>query len=141
MIRTKFHGQFAAGLLAGVTMVATAQAHDPATPERGAELFKPGVTETAGDPRSSAGRPPLYTGLGDLTVPVTTDNAEAQAYFDQGMVLAWAFNHAEARRAFQEAQRLDPSCAMCFWGEALVLGPNINSGMHKDAITPAYEAI
>ncbi|HMA15312.1 MAG: tetratricopeptide repeat protein [Bacteroidota bacterium] len=140
MIGRKIHGQFAAGLLAGVTMIATAQAHDPATPERGAELFK-GATETTGGADSSAGRPPLYKGLGDLTMPITTGDATAQAYFDQGMILAWAFNHAEARRSFQAAQQLDPTCAMCFWGEALVLGPNINYGMTDDAIAPAVAAI
>ena len=42
------------------------------------------------------------------------------------MVLAFAFNHAESIRSFKAAQKLDPSCAMCFWGEALALGPNIN---------------
>ena len=53
----------------------------------------------------------------------------AQRYFDQGLRLTYAFNHAEALRAFREAQRLDPDCAMCYWGEAFVLGPNINAPM------------
>jgi tetratricopeptide (TPR) repeat protein len=87
------------------------------------------------------GRPPLLDDLGTLTYPVTTKSAEAQAYFDQGMRLSYAFNHAEARRAFQEAQRLDPTCAMCFWGEALVLGPNINMPMDPSANAPALVAL
>jgi len=88
-----------------------------------------------------AGRPPLFDDLGALTYPITTTSAEAQDYFDQGLRLSFAFNHAEARRAFQEAQRLDPTCAMCFWGEALVLGPNINAPMEASANAPALAAI
>jgi tetratricopeptide (TPR) repeat protein len=88
-----------------------------------------------------AGRPPLFDDLGALTYPVTTTSAEAQNYFDQGLRLSYAFNHAEARRAFQEAQRLDPTCAMCFWGEALVLGPNINAPMEASANEPALAAL
>lgn len=69
---------------------------------------------------------PIFDGMGDFHRKVSTDNAEAQAYFDQGMVLAFGFNHAEAIRSFKAAQALDPECAMCFWGEALATGPNIN---------------
>lgn len=90
---------------------------------------------------SAAGVPPLFTDLGDLHVPITTRSAEAQAYFDQGMRLAFAFNHAEARRAFVAAQGFDPDCAMCFWGEALVLGPNINAPMFPEAVAPAHAAV
>jgi tetratricopeptide (TPR) repeat protein len=84
--------------------------------------------------------PPLWTGLGSITYKVTTANESAQAYFDQGLRLAYAFNHGEAQRAFRKAQKLDPDCAMCFWGEALVLGPNINLPMQEDAAAPAYAA-
>ncbi|MAL99661.1 MAG: hypothetical protein CL583_14555 [Alteromonadaceae bacterium] len=108
------------------------------------ELFKPGVGfagERAEPTASETGEVPLYAGLGDWTYPVTTQSERAQAYFDQGFKLAWAFNHAEAARAFRAAQRVDPACAMCFWGEAFVLGPNINDGMHAAAVTPAFEAI
>jgi len=69
---------------------------------------------------------PLFDGLGAYHRRITTANANAQRYFDQGMVLAFGFNHAEAIRSFRAAQRLDPQCAMCFWGEALATGPNIN---------------
>jgi len=69
---------------------------------------------------------PLLGGLGDFNHPITTVDAWAQRYFNQGMIMASGFNHAEAVRAFKAAQRLDPGCAMCFWGEALATGPNIN---------------
>jgi tetratricopeptide (TPR) repeat protein len=84
--------------------------------------------------------PPLWAGLGSITYKITTRNERAQAYFDQGLRLAYAFNHAEAQRAFRMAQKLDPDCAMCFWGESLVLGPNINLPMPEDAVAPAYAA-
>ena len=69
---------------------------------------------------------PLFEGMGQYEMPITTQDSDAQRYFNQGMVLAFAFNHAESIRSFRAAQRLDPTCAMCFWGEALATGPNIN---------------
>ena len=86
-------------------------------------------------------RPRLYGNLGSLRFPVTTTSPRAQAFVEQGMKLAFGFNHAEAQRAFREAQRLDPACAMCFWGEALVLGPNINAPMAPEAQAPALAAL
>jgi tetratricopeptide (TPR) repeat protein len=91
-------------------------------------------------PAFADSEPPLWEGLGPLTYKIATANAEAQAYFDQGLRLAYAFNHDEAQRAFRKAQKVDPNCAMCFWGEALVLGPNINLPMQDDAIAPALAA-
>jgi tetratricopeptide (TPR) repeat protein len=85
--------------------------------------------------------PPIWAGLGSVTYKITTANERAQAYFDQGLRLAYAFNHGEAQRAFRVAQKLDPDCAMCFWGEALVLGPNINLPMQEDAIASAFAAV
>jgi tetratricopeptide (TPR) repeat protein len=85
--------------------------------------------------------PPLYDNLGDLSYPITTDNQMAQRYFDQGLRLAYAFNHVEAWRAFRKARELDPECAMCYWGEAYVLGPNINAPMEPAAIEPAVAAV
>lgn len=84
--------------------------------------------------------PPLWPGLGTVSYKITTANERAQTYFDQGLRLAYAFNHVEAQRAFRMAQKLDPNCAMCFWGEALVLGPNINLPMQEDAVLPAHAA-
>ncbi len=69
---------------------------------------------------------PLLAGLGDHSHPITTSVEGVQKYFDQGMIMAFAFNHAESIRSFKAAQNLDPNCAMCYWGEALALGPNIN---------------
>jgi tetratricopeptide (TPR) repeat protein len=83
---------------------------------------------------------PLIPGLGTHGFKITTSSKEAQQYFDQGLRLAWNFNHAEAQRAFQKAQRLDPGCAMCYWGEAYVLGPNINVPMDPAANAPAAAA-
>jgi len=84
--------------------------------------------------------PPLWEGLGAVTYKITTSSSAAQSYFDQGLRLAYAFNHGEAQRAFRKAQKLDPTCAMCLWGEALVLGPNINLPMQEDAVAPAFAA-
>lgn len=84
--------------------------------------------------------PPLWDGLGSLTYKVTTSSKTAQDYFDQGLRLTHAFNHEEAQRAFRKAQKLDPDCAMCFWGEALVLGPNVNMPMIEEAVAPAFAA-
>ncbi|MGV3707946.1 MAG: tetratricopeptide repeat protein [Gemmatimonas sp.] len=71
---------------------------------------------------------------------MNTRNALAQSYFDQGLRLYYAFNHAEAVRSFREAQRLDPACVMCFWGEALALGPNMNAPMDPAAERQAIAA-
>ena len=78
-------------------------------------------------------RVPLYEGLGTIDFPVTTTSADAQRYFSQGMAFAYGFNHAAAIASFREAQRLDPACAMCWWGEAFAHGPNINVPMDAAA--------
>jgi tetratricopeptide (TPR) repeat protein len=85
--------------------------------------------------------PPLWDGLGDLSYPITTDSHMAQRYFDQGLRLTYAFNHAEAYRAFKQAQKIDPDCAMCYWGEAFVLGANLNAPMEQAAVQPAFVAV
>ena len=72
------------------------------------------------------GGAPLLSGLGTHDHKISTDIPGAQRYFNQGLVLSFAFNHAESIRSFKAAQKLDPSCAMCYWGEALSRGPNIN---------------
>ena len=108
-----------------------------------AEMFKP-LTQfvaTAQAGVDTVDPPRLWDNLGDLSFPVSTIDASAQRYFDQGLRLTYAFNHAEARRSFRHAQRLDPLCAMCYWGEALVLGPNINAGMNSDGAGAAVAAI
>ena len=84
---------------------------------------------------------PLFSGMGGYSMPVTTANPDAQRYFDQGMVLAFAFNHAESIRSFRAAQTLDPTCAMCFWGEALATGPNINVTSKGQVIMSSSERL
>jgi tetratricopeptide (TPR) repeat protein len=84
--------------------------------------------------------PILMDNLGTMHYAVTTSVPEAQKFFNQGLRLAFAFNHAEALRAFRKARTLDPGCAMCYWGEALVMGPNINAPMDGASVAPAFEA-
>jgi tetratricopeptide (TPR) repeat protein len=89
----------------------------------------------------AGGAVPLYDNLGDLHYAIGTDVPLAQRYFDQGLRLYYAFNHAESIRAFEEAARQDPECAICHWGVALAYGPNINMPMDSAAGVAAYEAL
>ena len=82
----------------------------------------------------------LLSGLGSWAHPVTASQ-EAQRFFDQGLRLTYAFNHDEAVHSFEEAARLDPACAMCWWGIAYALGPNINMPMEPEAERRAAEAV
>ena len=94
------------------------------------------------DPRLAPGQiAPVLEGLGDHHHKVTTSSERAQLFFDQGLKLTYGFNHQEALRAFKEAARLDPECAMAYWGWALVLGPNLNLPMATDVVPQAWEAI
>jgi tetratricopeptide (TPR) repeat protein len=94
--------------------------------------------DRSGPPSSSVA---LDSGLGSLHHGVSTRNAQAQAYFDQGMKLVFAFNHEAAIRSFQHAAELDPDLAMAHWGIALSLGPNINLPMDADAHRAAYAEV
>src|SRR5262245_1676189 len=85
--------------------------------------------------------PPLFAGLGTHHFPVTTRSAKAQAYMDQGIALVYGFNHEEAIRAFREAARLDPGCAMAHWGVALALGPNYNMTLDDERAVAARHAV
>ena len=98
----------------------TAEASAEAIAEKTAEMA------TSNNDLATRAGAPLFDNMGTFAMPITTVDADAQKYFNQGMVLAFAFNHAESIRSFKAAQTLDPSCAMCFWGEALASGPNIN---------------
>src|SRR5882762_331344 len=86
-------------------------------------------------------QPRLLNGLGDLHYPVTTTSLEAQKFFEQGLRLVYAFNHWEAIQSFREATRLDPECAMAYWGLALAYGPNLNDVNPKDRERLALDAI
>ena len=105
---------------------------DPVAVEQSVEI-KQTLAQRAGAP--------LFSGMGSFHMPITTRDTDAQRYFDQGMVLAFGFNHAESIRSFRAAQTLDSDCAMCFWGEALATGPNINvTNNGKAVMTPEERA-
>ncbi len=87
------------------------------------------------------GMAPLLEGIGPVDFPITSDVAGAQDYFNQALTFSYGFNHAEAERSFREAARLDPDCGICWWGVALVNGPNINKAMDDAQIAPAWEAV
>lgn len=89
----------------------------------------------------------LFKGLDGLTYPISINASlpasrrdSMQRYFDQGLVMAYGFNHAEAARSFWQVTRMDSSCAMGWWGFAYVLGPNYNGGMEADNYARAYDA-
>jgi tetratricopeptide (TPR) repeat protein len=85
---------------------------------------------------------PLYSAaLGSFTRPISSSNAEAQAYFDQGFQLKYAFAKLDAVRSFREAWMRDPTCAICYWGEAWAWGPFLNGGMPPNQAHHAYTAI
>lgn len=83
----------------------------------------------------------LPEALGSYEWPVTTSSEQAQGYFNQGMQLRWAYNVNEAARSMAEARRLDPNCAMCYWGEAFGLGSFLNGGMSAVKAPHAHTAI
>src|SRR6185436_6492188 len=73
------------------------------------------------------GKAPLFDNLGSHHRTITTTSPDAQRYFDQGLTLTYSFNHDEAIRSYTEATKLDPNCAMAWWGIALCNGPHINN--------------
>ena len=95
----------------------------------------------AGLPMPGSVHMPLFNNLGTHTHRVSTANAQAQAYFDQGYRFLFNFNHAAAIASFQEALKRDAECAMCWWGIAFAYGPNINMPMLPESIAPAYDAM
>lgn len=114
--------------------------------ETGAGMPPTNETAARNELANRAGAP-LFDGMGNHHHEITTSDPDAQRYFDQGLVIDFAFNHAESARSFRAAQALDPNCGMCYWGEALALGPNINvtsNGkvvMSDDERTAAFSAI
>jgi tetratricopeptide (TPR) repeat protein len=91
-------------------------------------------------PTTEASTAPLYDNLGTLHHEITTTSPTAQQYFDQGLRLTYAFNHDEAIKSFKQGLRHDSTCAMCYWGIAYALGPNINLPMDTSLVRPAWEA-
>jgi tetratricopeptide (TPR) repeat protein len=96
-----------------------------------------GSAPTPGDGPSPA---PYFPELGRYHRPVTTKSPAAQRYFDQGLLLLYAFNLEEAQRSFEHAARLDPGCASCSWGAGMALGPHINLAAQADRTRAAHKA-
>ncbi len=84
---------------------------------------------------------PLFDDLGDFNFPIESDKKVVQQYFNQGLLLAYGFNHAESARSFYHATQLEPDCPMAHWGFAYVLGPNYNAGMEPDNYPRAYASL
>jgi tetratricopeptide (TPR) repeat protein len=125
-------------ILSGLLAMGGAAAAQPAH-----DMSKMGLPPMPGVYGGQADKPgaPVFTGLGVHHMAITTAAPETQRFFDQGVRLMFGFNHAEAIRSFREAARLDPKCAMCWWGVAAALGPNINLPMPDDAVAPAWQAL
>src|SRR5215208_2168520 len=83
----------------------------------------------------------LASGLGDINHPVSTNNADAQKFFNQGLAYLYGFNHAEAVRSFKQAAQLDPQLAMAYWGVALAMGSNYNVPADGPSLLEAYASL
>ena len=119
-------------LLIAFTLAMTGQARAAAEPEE----HHAHMHQAAG----ASPRAPLFNNLGTYHRAITTKSPQAQRYFDQGMRLMWGFNLEEAQRSFEEASRLDSTCAMCAWGVAFSLGPHINLPGIPERTRPAFHA-
>ncbi len=126
-------------LVAAAVAGATAQAPAPAPAAATHKHYE--VSAHARQPGPNGELAPRLQNLGTHTFAASTANRDAQRFINQGLNLAYAFNHAEARRAFREAARLDPTLAIAYWGQALVLGPNINAVMEPNEEPNAYEMV
>lgn len=128
------------GAFAAAGEVAPANTHEASTGSGGGHKHYV-QSDMANKPGPGGQLAPRLQNLGSHTFPVSTRNKLAQQYISQGLNLAYGFNHAEARRAFREAARLDPGLAMAYWGQALVLGPNINAMMEPNEEPQALEIV
>ncbi len=118
--------------LAAAILLGRARAqHGPHSPENGLDA----------PPNATGQIAPRLQNLGNHTFVIKTQSRRAQEFFNQGINLSYGFNHAEAMRSFREVARLDPDCAMAYWGQALVLGPNINMPMPPELEGEAYQLI
>lgn len=99
------------------------------------------IASAVAAPASRTAPIPLYDDLTRSPFRITTNSPKAQSYFSQGLLLTYGFSHAGAVRSFREAQRVDPGCAMCWWGEAVALGPNINAPMDERDRPAALDAM
>ncbi|MBO9205453.1 MULTISPECIES: tetratricopeptide repeat protein [Niastella] len=121
---------------------------DPASKKQGATNTAPAIVYGCYNSKTTdkawyleGKKAPLLKDLQGIDLRISTNNQKAREYVNQGMMLAYGFNHAEAARSFYEATRLDSTCAMAYWGYAYVLGPNYNAGMEKDNFDWAYDAV
>lgn len=121
--------EFSASLLSALDPTRLAEAICGPRRNGAAATYALAMASTLSEPTGLAAPIPLFDDLTKSTFPLTTSNAEARQYFSQGLLMSYGFNHAGAVRSFRAAQRLDPECAMCWWGEAVALGPNINAPM------------
>jgi tetratricopeptide (TPR) repeat protein len=122
-----------------LTLLATALALGISTLTLGESAFSQEHPEHAAPAKARSAT--LMTGLGNWRHPVSTKNAQAQDFFDQGLRLIYAFNHAEAARSFQRAAELDPKLAMAYWGIAEAVGPNYNDPASEGRFVQAHAAI
>ncbi len=139
-----------AGALVALMLVACG-AEPPPAPEPPAPPPPPAPTASAApEPEPPPSVPPSVSVLGMGAVifddlgswhRTVTGSPEAGAYFDQGLRLVYGFNHDEAVRSFARAAQIDSSCAMCFWGAALAMGPNYNVPMLPEASKAAWESL
>ena len=121
-------------LPASLLIVTACSTHAPHT-------ASPGDGHAAHGSPARDGQPVLYDSLGSYSYRITTTSPDAQRWFDQGLRLVYAFNHGEAQKAFREAARQDPRCAMCYWGVAITEGSNYNSPTDADREQRARAAI
>jgi tetratricopeptide (TPR) repeat protein len=110
---------------------------NPAPPPQ-AEVVAPA---TLPDPALAIPGATLLEGLGNYRFAITTKHPDVQRWFDQGLMLSYGFNHDAAERSFLKATQLDPDCAMCWWGAALVLGPHVNATMDPANNDKAWERL
>ena len=128
-----------ARLALSLTVFLAACTPEPAAPPA-AEVPAVVAEAPAATPAAAPAGPHRFDTLGALHRPISSKNPDAQAWFDQGLRMAYGFNHQAAGQAFAEAVKADPDCAICWWGQALVLGPNINVPMVPEAAAPAWDA-
>ena len=84
---------------------------------------------------------PLLSGMGQHDFDISSTNEQATVFFNQAIALTYGFNHLEAGRSYKQVALIEPNAAIAYWGQALVLGPNINGLMEPSSVKPAYQAI
>jgi tetratricopeptide (TPR) repeat protein len=122
-------------------IIASAICGDNAMQQRQAFFLKLARAYAEGAPATPVASAAAPQQVGTIAYKITTSSPAAQAHFNMGLAYMWNFNHGAAIESFKAAQAADPQCAMCFWGESLALGPNINLPMADEAVAPAFAAV